>query len=111
MSPDTPVGELNTRISRLEQRVEDLDRLVSALGPVSTQAATLAVQLSHVSDDISNVKSEVGKLFGLLDQREERVSQERRSTRTALWSLVAVLGAAIITAVGAIIVAALTGAT
>lgn len=98
-----------SRLARLEQRMDDLSSSVSTIPATATQVATLQVQQGHYDKAVEVLRADVKELRDALDTRDAQVSKERRDTRVALWSLVGVLVAAMISG-GAAIVAALVSA-
>lgn len=118
--PDT---DLSGRVSRVEREIAGLREQTAALKddvramePLVAASAELKADMRHMDNSLQDVRSEVHTLRDLIEKRdvaagEERrqrdavVSQERRATRTALWTLVGVLGASIITAIGAVVAA------
>lgn len=75
------------------------------MSPLVEAMAEMRSDVRHMDENMEEVKREVLGIKGSLKKRDDAVSQERRQTRLALWSLVGVLGAAIIAAIGAVIAA------
>jgi hypothetical protein len=84
-------GSSETRLARLEQRVSDLSSRVSAIEPLASSVAVLTERVSHML-----------VVLGTIEQREADEQKERRATRRAIWSLVAVILAALISAAAVI---------
>lgn len=76
--------------------------------PIGTKVAVVEVGVQHLAEAVSQVRGELKVVAENLEERDKAVTAERRATRTALWSLVGVLGASLITAIGAILAAVLT---
>lgn len=104
MTPDSD----SSRLARLEQRVDDLAGLLSTFGATTTHVAMMGVKQDHYDEAVRGMRADVKELRDALDTRDAQMSKERKDTRIALWSLVGVLGAALISG-GAAIVVALVG--
>lgn len=93
------------RLARLEERVDQVQRLVEAFGPTVTLSATMQVTLDHIEEDIRAIKMDIHEQRLAIEERDEAAMKERKDTKVALWSLVGVLGAAIISAIGGVVIA------
>jgi septal ring factor EnvC (AmiA/AmiB activator) len=100
--------EITQRLARLEQRVDGIDTRLAELSGVKEVMAEMRTEIRHVKEGIGEIHEDIDGVNTALQARDSAVSQERRQTRLALWSLVGVLGASLITAVGAYLTAGAT---
>lgn len=105
MTPDSDLS----RLARVEQRVEDLSRQVTDYQPLSVSIASQQAHMEHFQESLGVLRNDVKALADNLEARDAATSKERRDTRVALYSMMAVLGAAIIGAVAAVIAAGIAG--
>lgn len=96
------------RLAALEQRVQDIDNQVSRLLPLAETMAGFGVKLDHIESGMTKLGADIHGIESMLDDRDKAVSAERKATRTALYSLVGVLAAALISGLASILVAVLS---
>jgi hypothetical protein len=96
---------VEVQIARLDQKVEDLRRQVTDVVHVAPSVAELKTDISYMRATMDGYHTDLQDLRTTLAERDKAVSDERRSTRIALWSLVGVLGASIITGAAAVLAA------
>lgn len=112
---------VESRLARVEQRLDFMEVAVAGLGSVHETLAEMRSDFRHLEQDFraltvqitsvhTTLSTDIEGIRTIIDDRDKAVSTERRDTRRVLWTLVGVLGAAIISAVGAIVVAAMTAA-
>jgi hypothetical protein len=112
--------DLIARVVRVEQQVSSLQEDVRAMEPLVAASAEMKADMRHIDSGVASMRREIAGMRALMEQRDkdaqeerrlrdQQVSAERRATRTALWTLIGVLGAATITAIGAIVAAGIGG--
>lgn len=101
--------DVDLKVARLEQRVDDQRRALEAIGPVVTTAAELKLSIGHLQATVDELDKDIASIRAGLEARDKTVSDERKATRTALYSLVGVLVAALVSGGAAIAVALIGG--
>lgn len=102
--------DLEERVGNLEQRQAALEaQLTDARREIRTLSA-LPVQFAELANSVLNLKDDIKEISDAISSRDRQASDERRSVRIAMLSLIGVILAAVIAAVGAIVVAKI-GAT
>jgi SMC interacting uncharacterized protein involved in chromosome segregation len=101
MSPDSPLGKFNERLTRLEQLVEDTRGRMTEkfsevaesfrmFAPVVQDQAKMRAQIEHLSEDFTELKSDIRTAISefrtgldVLEDRFEREAQDRAKVRQA----------------------------
>lgn len=98
----TEGNDFQRRLSRVEQRVEDLDVMVKALAPSAARIEVLAFQMEHFQEGQTALRSEVLGLRNIIETDKDQAVKAQRDVRLAIWALVAVIMAAVISGGAAI---------
>jgi SMC interacting uncharacterized protein involved in chromosome segregation len=101
MVPDSPESQIAVLLSR----VDSLEAQVRAFAISATRVERLDVQQENMAEDIRNIAKDVHQIKQLHDQREERIAQDRRAMRVALYGLIGLLLATLISGAVTIVVA------
>ncbi len=88
--------EHGERLAKLEQRVDDLDKRVGDVGAVAVAVGVLTERLGSVADDVRAVNTSLTSEVAARNARENEIRKERRDMRIALWTIAAMILAAII---------------
>jgi hypothetical protein len=99
------VATADERLVRAEQQLADLRRALNRVEELPTPVALLNHRVDELFSDLTVLRGDVKMLNDRLDEREATETRDRKDTRTALWSLVGVLGASLISAGTAVLVA------
>lgn len=86
-----------------------MDRRLADLASINAQMATVNANLGHMDRDLTMLRDEVEGIGKTLVDRDDATSRERKQTRVAIYSMVAVLGASFLSAVGAVVVGLVGG--
>lgn len=79
MSPDSALGQLAQRVSRVEQRVEDLmTRVVERFTEAERSRGDLRSEIRELRDELRRAVKELRGELVSLDQRLDSESEERR---------------------------------
>lgn len=100
MSPETDesrIRALEREQARMDQRLSDLATDVHGLVPLVVGVAQLQGSMERLKTDVEQIKT-------LLDDRDKQATDERKSVKVAMISLIAVILAALIAAGATIIV-------
>lgn len=127
------IGRLETAVAKMEQRVDDLSGAVKDLSPLSLAVARMEGTVSRAVSDVSSLETRLEEFERILEnkidgvtrlvtedqrQREEREQaeqarrvEERKDARRSRVALVVGCTAAILSPVGVIVAALISGGT
>jgi chromosome segregation ATPase len=133
MTPDENqrIGQLERAVAKMEQRVDDLSGAVKDLSPLSLAVARMEGTVARVVSDVSSLDLRLEEFERLLENKidgvmalvsedkqaredreraeSERRSQERRDARRSRAALIVGCVAAILSPVGVIVAALISG--
>lgn len=81
--------------------------MVKALAPSAARIEVLAVQMEHFQEGQNGLRSEVASLRGIIETDKVDAIKAQRDVRLAIWALVGIIVAALISGGAAIIAAGL----
>ena len=113
-------ADVESRLSRVEMKVADLQNTVNSLVPITSSVSilterveTIGRQMTKIDDKLDAVSVlterintlglQVTKLASEIDDRESTNLQERRDSRRAMYGLIGIILAAVITAIATVI--------
>jgi uncharacterized protein YoxC len=104
-SVESRLLRLERETAMLSQRVEDINTQVTQMPSLVREVVTLTGSMNQLQGHVQSVAEDVHGVQQLIDDRERRASEERRSVRVALIGLSGTIIAAMIAAIVTLIAA------